>query len=236
MSVLETILVKDIEGIFDKLIDGFSKRLIECKGLVKEDIAILLTILCKRGDERMVVKDDDDDDDDDVVLCKLLKQLLHGLIHDKQNGEKSSFDLSCKCIAVCMKSNLKSAEILNSFLKMNIQSYITKLKNSDLSFEEEYDECLIIECSARKRIPFSSLFQLLFELSKDDVCNLQKQKEYQANILNDDIFNLLLQVLAVGGADDAIIAILSQIIKMHLKVTAQKTKVTQNFWKCQKRG
>lgn len=220
MSVLEEIISLEFEDVFAKLVNGINKRTDSCKSLLKEDLAVLSNMLSRRNAERTYK---DCDDSANNIFVQLCRSLLHALVHDK---EGSSFDFICECISVCIKSSMKCQEIINEFLIGNIKSYIKNLREmNSLISGDDNDEDLIIYCPGKTRISVSSILHLLLNLSKDDQHLMDENVSKGSNcVKNDEIFHSLLEMLNIC-TEDAILAVLSEIIKLHLKSVPVKKKV-----------
>ena len=216
MAILEEILAVEVHDVFGKLVDGLSKSLSNCKGPTKDYMDLFLTFLRKQNSETVNVQNKD------TVFCIIVNNLLHALKHEKESEGGSAFKVICKCIAVCVNSSKRCGEILSVFLVRNIQNYVTKVKENIFSFWEESEDVLAEECEKGMKAPISSVFRLLLELSN---CLDASEGQVGFDIFDQEIFNLLLQVLAVGK-DDSILAVVSQIMKLHLIQSESKKKVT----------
>ena len=213
MARLEEILAGQVQDVFSSLVDGLRSSLADCKTPGNEYLALLFNFLCKEHGEP-------NDCDRDPLFCTVIKNLLHALERWNMKEGKSAFALLCKCISVCIKSSKKCSEILHSYLVRNLQNYVAKVTENDILLWEETEDQQIGHFQYEILTPIATFFRLLFELTTEDV----HEEENRFGIFDQEIFNSLLQVLAVDG-DEAILPLLSQIIKMHITYKESKKKV-----------
>ena len=209
MARLEEILACNVQDVFSNLVDGLNRGLSDCKAPGNDYMALLLTFLCKENEEGY-------DCDRDILFCTVIQSLLHALKHWNMKEEKSAFDLLCKCISVCIKSSKKCSEILHSYLFINLQNYVAKVTENDTLLWEETEDKQIDRLQCEILTPIGTFFRLLFELTTENV--------HEEGIFHQEIFSSLLQVLTVDGGE-AILPLLSQVIKMHIVYKESKKKV-----------
>ena len=216
----------------------------DCKTPTSEDLFILHRIIVteiqdqKRNssnDGQSVPQNSESYHELDEILLRICREFLHLLCHTSEETSPS-FAVISKCVLICFKSATGCRDLVREFLISNIREYVATVKYyTKLPDTREADLPAFYQCPKGDKVSPSLVLQLLHVLSKESpqVIPSEPTNLTQPNLKDDaEIFEALMQLIH-SDVDDAVLAVVSQIIKIHL-CNSSKKKVAAFLMICLK--